>query len=87
MLFNLIIFPINDRIIFFKFILIIFILKNSQKIILEETTIGEDETNSHFIDHKFDFPPAPKLGIWYAELWYGTNVCHHNVYIFLLSTL
>lgn len=49
--------------------------KNSQKIILEETTIGDNETNGHFIDHQFDFPPAPKLGIWYAELWYGTNVC------------
>ncbi|CAG2104719.1 unnamed protein product [Medioppia subpectinata] len=47
-------------------------IKNSQKVIIEETTLSPSEPK-YFIDHKLEFPPAPKLGIWSAELWYGTN--------------
>jgi len=28
----------------------------------------------HFIDHNFEFPPAPKLGVWNAEVYYGPDV-------------
>ncbi|XP_054153932.1 complement C3-like [Oppia nitens] len=47
-------------------------IKNCQKIIIEETTLESSPPN-YFVDHTFEFPPAPKLGIWFAELWYGAN--------------
>ncbi|KAI1295385.1 Complement C3 [Halotydeus destructor] len=43
-------------------------VKNPQKIIVEDADLGhhEEARANHFLDHVFEFPPAPMLGIWQA---------------------
>ncbi|CAG2106081.1 unnamed protein product [Medioppia subpectinata] len=47
-------------------------IKNPQNIYTEETTLWPNNPK-YFVDYRFEFPPEPTLGLWFAEIWYGPD--------------